>query len=444
MSQPVTTPTNVIRVTVMSEDKRLDVGIPGSLPLVEVIPKMAHKHGMLNPTVVYGGYALRRADGTTLDPSLGATAQGIHDGEILTLVRGVLLTEPRVYDDVIEAVIDASTEFHRPWTAGDNVRTALAVSLTFLGLCAVLLMSAGRDMTLGPVVAGGGAVLLVTASAVVARLGQPESGHALGIAAAVFAGLAAYLATDGPLYGWVLAAAGATAALAGGVVLALTPVHREWHLIAVAGGIALAVPAAFAGWKDGALLPAYAITIAVIGATGNLLPWLALTSTRIRVISAQNEQEIFADPQPIDADQIKSRAAAGARTLLALRIGLAVAALIAVPLLAAHSVAGALLTTFTFVGMMFQSRQAYARSAVMTVMALGAVGLALTGLTLTVTRPDLRSVMLTITISVTAALVSLTLLSPRARLRLARVADSLEVVLMAMLVPLGVITAGWV
>lgn len=440
----MTMPSAVVRVSIVSEDRRLDVAIPSSLPLVEVIPGFARSLGVLDPTLVHAGYALRRADGGTLDASLGATAQGVHDGDVLTLVRGGLLAEPRVYDDITEAVIDATSEQHREWTPRDNARTALAVSLTFLGLCAVLLVSAGRDLALAPLLAGGAAALLLAASAVLGRLGQSESGHALGLAAAGFAGLAAYLAVDGALYGWPLAAAGLAAALVGAAALALAPTGRQLHLIGAVGGVALALPAAIAGWRPGAGVAAYAVTIAVIGATGNLLPWLALTSTRIRVISPQSEQEVFADPGPVDAEGVKARAAAGARTLLSLRIGLAAAALLATPLLASHSVAGALLTAFAFVGMMFQSRQAYARSAVVAVMALGAAGLALTGLTLTVARPDLRAAMLVITIGVTGVLVALTLLSPRVRIGLARAADTVEVILMALLIPLGVITAGWV
>ena len=102
----------------------------------------------------------------------------------------------------------------------------------------------------------------------------------------------------------------------------------------------------------------------------------------------------------------------------------------------------ALLCALAFAGMMFQSRQAYARVGVLVVMVLGAVGLTATGLVVSATQPDLRAVLLTILLIATALLVGLTLLSPRARLRLARLADTLEVLILALLLPLGVITAG--
>jgi len=94
--------------------------------------------------------------------------------------------------------------------------------------------------------------------------------------------------------------------------------------------------------------------------------------------------------------------------------------------------------------MMFQSRQAYARLGVLVVMVLGAAGLAVTGLSVSAAFPDLRAVLLTLLLATTAILVVLTLLSPKARLRLARVADTVEVLILALLLPLGIATAGLV
>jgi type VII secretion integral membrane protein EccD len=430
---------------VLSEGRRLDVAVAGTIPLVEVVPGFARSLGVLDPTLVHAGYALRRADGSTLDVSLSATAQGIHDGDVLTLVRGVQLAEPRVYDDVTEAVLDAASENHQPWTPRDNTRTALAVSLTFLTLCAVLLVSAGPDFGWGAVIAGSGAVLLLAAAAVLGRLGQTESGIAFGLAAAAFAGLGAFLSIDsGTQWGWPLAAAGLAIAIVGATALILAPAKREINVAPIAMGVIIGVPALVTGLAPGAAVSAYVVMVALAGAIGNLLPWLALSSTRIKVISPQSDQEVFANPGPIDAAQVKERVIAGARILTALRLAVGASILVATPLVAGDSAAGAVLTVLAFIGMMFQSRQAYARSAVAVLMALGAVGLAVSGLTVTATQPDLRTELLAVLLAATGALVLLTLLSPRARLRLARVADTVEVLALAALLPLGVIAAGWI
>ncbi|MFV0634862.1 EsaB/YukD family protein [Demequina sp.] len=444
MSQQAAAPMSLVRVSVVSEDRRLDVGVPGSVPLVEVIPGFARSLGVLDPSLVHGGYALRRADGGELDPSLSATAQGVHDGDVLTLARGGLLFEPRVYDDITEAVIDATAEQHRAWAPADSARTALAVSLTFLALCAVLLFSIGPSVLLAPVLAGGGAAVLLIASAVLARLGQVEAGHGFGLAAAVFAGLAGFLALDADLrWGWPLAAAGGAAALTGALAMVLSTTRREVHLVSIVWGIVIAIPATMTGLAPGAAVAAFAMTVAVAAALGNLLPWLAFSSTRLKVISPQSDQEIFAEPTPIDADAVKARAASGARVLVALRLGIGLAVLVATPIVAASGLAGACLAALAFLGMMFQSRQAYARAAVMVVMAVGAVGLALTALTVAASQAHRQGALLVILLGATAILVTVTLLSPRARIGMARAADTVEVIVLTLLLPLGVLAAGW-
>ena len=445
VSQSVTTAGALVRVSVMSEERRLDVAVAASIPLIEVLPGFARSLGVLDATLVHGGYALRRADGSSLDASLSAAAQGVRDGDVLTLVRGAHLAEPRVYDDVTEAVIDAASEHHRPWTPADNARTALAVSMTFLGLSALVLALAGTTMALGMVIAGAGAVVLLVAAAVLGRLGQEEAGHAFGLAAAVFAAITGYLAAPaGAFWGWPLAAAGAGALVMGAIAVALKPQAPAVALVPVAWGTVVGIPAVLTALAPDTRTAAYALTIALAGALGNVLPWLALSSTRIKAIAPQSEQDIFADPEPLDAERIKRRALTGSRVLTALRIGIGAAMVTLTPQVAGTSMTGALLCTFAFLGMMFQSRQIYARAGVLAVMATGAVGLAVTGLAVAVGLPELRTALLVTLLATTAVLVALTMLSPGARLRLARVADSLELVILALVLPLGVLAAGWV
>lgn len=444
MSQSVATAA-LVRLSIVSEGRRLDVGVPTQVPLVELLPGFARSLGVLDPTLAHGGYALHKADGTILDPARGAGSQGLHDGELLTLVRGGLIVEPRIYDDVVEAVIDATSEQHTPWTPRDNARTALAVSLTFLGLCAVLLVTAGSAIVVGAIIAGGAAIVLLATSTVLARVGQREAGLALGLAAALFGGIGGYLAVPvGPVWGWPLAAGGLGTLVIGGVALALTRTGRELHLVPVALGFVIGVTSTIAALAAPGSPAPYAIMIAVVGSLANGLPWLALSSTRIRVISPQSDIDVIANPEPIDADDVKRRAAAGQRILTALRVALGLSILLATPLVAASGGLGTALCALAFVGMMFQSRQVYGRLGVLVVMVMGAVGLAVTGLTASAALPDLRAALLVVLLIATALLVGLTLLSPKARLRLARVADTVEVLVLASLLPLGVLASGLV
>ena len=434
----------LLRVTVQSEGRRLDVGVPAQLPLIELMPGFARSLGVLDHTMTHAGYALQRADGTRLDPGRNAAEQNVVDGELLMLARGVLLAEPRVYDDIVEAVLDATADQHRPWTPKDNARTALAASLSLLGLCAVLLLAGTRGLGAGALIAAGGSVLLLVTATVIARLGQHEAGQGLGLAAAAFGALTGYLFVPAgqTLWGWPLATAGLGALLIGSLALALGREGREVHLVPVALGAAIGATGALA-----ALLPEHGVAVltlmlAVVITLGNSLPWLALSSTRIRVISPQSDLEVFDTPQPIDSDDVRRRAAAGHRTLIALRIALGLAALAVTPLVAAQNPAGALLCGLGFLGMMFPARQSFARAEVIAVMGLGTAGIAATGITASLALPGIRLPLLIVLISAAVIVVTITLLDPRARLRLARLADGAEVAILAVLLPLGVIAAG--
>ncbi|MFN8086039.1 MAG: hypothetical protein U0Q04_03495 [Microbacterium sp.] len=151
----------------------------------------------------------------------------------------------------------------------------------------------------------------------------------------------------------------------GAAALALTPQRPEYQLIPIAVGGAVGVMALFAALFPGAAVASYALGIAIVVTVGNGLPWLAMSSTRIRVISPQSDADVFAAPVPIDADDVRARAAAGHRILLSVRIATGITALAATPLVAGANAAGAALCALAFVGMMFLSRQSFARSNVL-------------------------------------------------------------------------------
>jgi type VII secretion integral membrane protein EccD len=443
MAQNSAAAAGVLRLSIVSEDRRLDVGVPAHVPLVELIPGFARSIGLLDPTLAHTGFQLRRPDGTLLDSARAARVQGVHDGELLTLVRGGLVAEPKVYDDMVEAVIDATATQHGAWTPRDSSRTALAISLAFLALCALLLITSGAEASLAAVVAGAGAVVLLATGAVLGRLGQSEASHALTLAAAAYGGLAGLLAVPAASpWGWPLAAAGLGLAVIGGAGLAFAPDRPELQFAPIMLGASIGVTGLVAALLNGDPVGPWAIMVALAGTLSNGLPWLAMSSTRIRVISPQSDAEIFDAPNPIDSADVTRRAVAGARTLTSLRIALALAVLIATPLVASAGFAGAALCALAFVGLMFQSRQMYARGGVLALMAFGAIGLAITGLTIVLTQPGLRIGLLIVLLTATALLVGLTLLSPAARLRLARLADTTELIALALLLPLGVLTAG--
>ena len=83
MSQ--STATSLVRLSVTSGTRRADLGIPGSIPVAEVIPDLARELGVLDAHSASMGYRLVRSDGSAVESDRSLAAQGIEDGAVLAL-----------------------------------------------------------------------------------------------------------------------------------------------------------------------------------------------------------------------------------------------------------------------------------------------------------------------------------------------------------------------
>ena len=118
----------------------------------------------------------------------------------------------------------------------------------------------------------------------------------------------------------------------------VTPKLTRWIIGALVGALSLLVVNFLVGlFSDGDALGlreggpvaiGFSLLMIGIAATlGGALPWLVLSSTRIRVISPQSDADMFADPVPIDAADVARRSAQGRRILIALRVALGIVVL---------------------------------------------------------------------------------------------------------------------
>ncbi|WP_336659100.1 EsaB/YukD family protein [Leucobacter sp. USHLN153] len=433
----------LVRLSVVHAERRVDLAIPGRLPLLEVLPGVARGLGVLDATLLHGGYRLTRADGAELDPTRGALAQGIDQGEILTLTRGQLVAVPRRYDDVVEAVIDATSAHHTSWRPEDAARTATAVSLTLVALSAILLALQPATSLLPALIAGVGTLVLLGLTATLCRTRQHEAGLGFGFAAAGFAGLTGYLIAHGQsLWGFGLAAGALGLIVGGGAALLVATKPVELLVLPVALGVALAIPSGIVGITGVDPAGPYAVMIACAGLLAGALPWLTLSSTRIRVISPMSEAEMFDVPEPVDPERIAARVDSGHRLLVALRVAFAIAVLVATPVVASAGWTGTLLTLACGAVLMFHSRQSARRASVIVLLAGGTAILAVAGLTTILSHRDHAPLLLTALLIATGIVTGLTLLSTQARMRIATLGDTVEVILLALLLPLGAIAAG--
>src|SRR3712207_7350224 len=101
MSQTPVSASGLVRVSVSSGSRRVDLVLPGSVPVAELVPELARSVGLLDAATVYGGYRIVTPDGRELAGDSGLLVQGVEDGGLLTVTAGVDAEPPRIYDDEI-------------------------------------------------------------------------------------------------------------------------------------------------------------------------------------------------------------------------------------------------------------------------------------------------------------------------------------------------------
>src|SRR3954449_9604230 len=217
-SQAPVSASGLVRVTVSSGTRRVDLVLPGSVPVAELLPELARSVGVLDAATVYAGYRVVTADGRELAPDTGLLTQGVEDGGLLTVSAGVDDPPPRVYDDIVEAMTDVVERDLQPWAPASGRRTALVAAGLLMALGAVALVIQYPSLLAG-VAAAVVAVTLVAGAIVLSRAqGEPEAAVAvawMGCGYAALAGLMLVLRQDDDFFGYPVACAGAGALVAG-------------------------------------------------------------------------------------------------------------------------------------------------------------------------------------------------------------------------------------
>ncbi|MBO4209862.1 type VII secretion integral membrane protein EccD [Micromonospora echinofusca] len=190
---------SLARVTVAAPKRRMDVALPDNLLVAELLPHLLRHAGddLGEAAERSGGWVLRRATGTVLEPTRNLAVQGVRDGELLHLAPGGTDWPELAYDDVVEVIAGGARRVGRSWGNAATRRCGLAVGAVLLTLGVAVPLLAGPPWTVPALVALGFAALLAVAGLLLAR---------------AFADAVA---------GAVVAAAGLPYALAGGALLAV-------------------------------------------------------------------------------------------------------------------------------------------------------------------------------------------------------------------------------
>lgn len=432
-------PTALLAVTVTSGARRVDLVLPGTLPVAELVPELARSVGMLDVATVHGGCRIVTADGRELAAGLGLAPQGVVDGGVLCVAAGSDRPVPRVYDDVVEAMADAVEHDLRPWTPAAGRRTALvaAGSALALGLVALLTQRAeslaGAAAVAAAVVAG----VLVLGGIVVSRTrGETEAGVTLAWAGTAYAAGAGVLSVPGPaLLGLPLAAAGAGAALAGTVALAGLDRGRVLALPGAVAGAAALLAGLLAHLT---LLGAAVVLMTVLAlavAAGSVLPTMALGLTGTGV-------DLLREPAAIDHDAVRRDARLAHEILVALTASVGLLLVLVAPLAVSQGLPGALLVVDATVVVALRARHHRAGAEVLVGLASGLLSAAAISTSVLVLHPAWRPALAVALVTGGSLVLLGTLVPVRHTLRRGRAGDVLETAGLLLLVPLAVLASG--
>ncbi|WP_028642856.1 type VII secretion integral membrane protein EccD [Nocardioides sp. URHA0020] len=433
----------LVRVTVASGTRRVDLVLPGAVPVAELVPELARSVGLLDPGTVYGGYRLVTAEGRELEADAGLVIQGIEDGGLITVAAGVDDAPPRLYDDVVEAMTDIVEHDLKPWSPAAGRRTALWAAGLFMALGAVALL-----IQRGSVLAGVAAVVvaaaLVTGAIVLSHVqDEPEAAVAVAWMGALYAAVAGLmLVTDEPLFGPPVAAAGG-AALAAGVIC----------LVGLGQGRTLVLPVVVAGavfLLTGMLMqsadfdPAVVLTVAlvVIVVLGSVFPWLALGATGTSVDQLYNVADITAEPRPVDPGRVGADARIAHEILVAVSATVGLLLVLIAPLAVSLGLAGAILAVLCCLVVMLRTRQYRTGPEVLVGLVSGIVGLLSAAVAALWVHPDWRPTIAVVLAAAGAILLAVTLLPQTPSVRRGRLGDLAESVALLALLPVTLVAVG--
>ncbi|WGL52754.1 type VII secretion integral membrane protein EccD [Nocardioides sp. BP30] len=449
MTQAPAAASGLVRVTVASGTRRVDLVLPGAVPVAELVPELARSVGLLDAATVYGGYRLVLPDGRRLALDSGLISQGIEDGGVLTLSAGVDEPTPRVYDDVVEAMTDVVERELRPWRPEQGRLTALVASALFLLLGAVALL-VQHESRLAGVAAGVVAAVLVGAAVVLSRAErEPEASVAVAWLAA------AYGAVSGLVLAWQsagagvevmglpLAAAGGAVLLVGFVGLLGLAVEGRTLLLpaAVVGAILLAVGLIVrAGDWDGSVVLTVVLVVVVLA--GGVFPWLALGMTSTDVDRLYSPQDITADPAAIDPTRVAADARIAHEILIGISATVGVLLVLVAPFAVGLGLWGTLLAVASCAAVMLRTRQYRTGSEVLVGLVLGVVALVVTGAALLWLHPSWRPTTAVVLAAVGAVVLAGTMLPATPSVRRGRLGDVAESVSLVLLLPLLVLASG--
>lgn len=354
------------RVTVAAPQRRIDVALPEDVPVAELLPNLLRHAGeaAADQGEQHGGWVLRRASGTVLEPQRSLLDQGVRDGEIVHLVPRRLEWPELEYDDVVEAIAGGARRYGRSWGNVATRRAGLAVAsgIFLLGLVDLLLARPPWA-----VVGGAGllaAICFVLVGAVLSRaLADAAAGAVVAGCSLPYAFLGGFLLV-GPKTA-ALGGFGAPHVLLGSVVLLVFGVIGYFAVAALSrlfvAGMVAGLLGAIGGLIGYGTLPAAGAAAVVLTVGIGLMPGYPLLAVRLGRLPVpalpQRPEEMLEDRPVPRRSEVFAAVTRSDELLTGMLLGVAAVALSAMVLLiASRKVSGVVLVLVAVVALLLRSR----------------------------------------------------------------------------------------
>jgi len=431
----------LLRVTVTSSTRRVDLALPAAVPVAELVPELARSVGVLEAATAHCGYQLVERDGRILDPVSGLAAQGVEDGGVLTVVTGVVDEAPTIHDDLAVALAEVVTYDVRPWDAATGRRTALAAALfLLLAAAAALVLSPGSAVS--PTAPVATSVALVVGAVLASRLrARAEAALTLGYTGCAYAAVSGLVLVRGSPPSAMTYAAAGVGCLAAALVLALGLTSGGALMLppGVAGAVFVVtgLGAARTSFAPPSVLTV-AVTIVVLG--GTTIPWLALATA-----GAGGAHVWPGDGSvvtPIDLERLRADARVAHEIAVGLSATTGLLLVVVAPFAVSCGPAGAVVISLCCVLVMLRTRGRRGRTDVAVGLGSGVLGLASTAASALLLEASWRPGAHVALATAGLLLLAVTQGSRPRSVRLARLGDLAETATVLLLPPALVVATG--
>ncbi|TDQ05773.1 type VII secretion integral membrane protein EccD [Labedaea rhizosphaerae] len=360
------------RVTVVAPRTRIDVALPSDVSVADLLPMLLEMAKEATPDggARHGGWCLAKLGDSPLDPSRTLASLGVVDGELLQLRRRNENPPPPLYDDVVDAIAEATPDSFRPWTKQTAHRIGHIAGGLALVVAAITVLLAGPfgggDRIPAAVTAGIAAIIAVGLGATIARGYQAET---TGVIIAAAGGLplsfvAGLYIVPGELGAWNLMLASGLVVIVGAASIFLLGAGVTTFIAAVTAGT-LGMLAFFVGALSNVpseSIAAGAVAVALAGIS--LLPRLTIQLAKLPLPNVPGSAEDLKEDTGFpDYESIERRAGLAHEYMTGMIVGAGLVAALSVIEISAYSSIWNLLLSIVATAVLLLRGRSYANGA---------------------------------------------------------------------------------